>query len=229
MRRAPGAPEEFWAERLGCKPDAFRAPGLTLLARADEAVFVVASARGVVAAAPGALHAALAEVADPRALTEWDVLRARVPPGARTVGAAWIGYTDRAAGSMAGVRALASARDPALAPLRTAVTADEWRHANLDTSEPPLFGVGDGAEVSSAAGYQVLLERVAHLGVVTHPAHRGRGEGRRAVAAALAGALERGLLPQYQTLMANLPARRIGEALGFAHFATTLGARWGDA
>lgn len=219
-------PEEFWAERLGCPSEAFRAGKLTLLERADDAVFVVAAARGVVAAAPLALHPALARVADPEALVRWEALRALVPAGARTVGAAWIGYASSAAGSSEGARALASADDAALAPLRASVTAEEWRHANLETVEPPLFARAEDGVVVSASGYQRLLDRVAHIGVVTSPAARGRGAGRRVVAAALGLALERGLLPQYQTLVANTPARRIADALGFAHFATTLGARW---
>ena len=219
-------PEEFWAARLGCAADAFRAEKLTLLDRPDEAVFVVATARGVVAAAPPALHGEFARAADPRALVTWEALSAIVPEGARTVGAAWIGYTSRAAGSAEGVRPLESAQDAALTALRASVTAEEWRHANLEAVEPPLFACAEDGVLVSASGYQRLLERVAHIGVVTSPASRGRGAGRRAVAAVLALALERGLLPQYQTLVANEPARRIAAALGFAHFATTLGARW---
>jgi len=219
-------PQEFWAARLGCAVEALAGPGLTLLDRADDAVFVVASASGVVAAAPRALHGAFERAGDPHALVAWDVLRSLVPAGARSVGAAWIGYTLRAAGSTEGVRRVESANDAALAPLRAGVTEEEWRHANLESAEPPLFGCAEAGALVSASGYQRLLDRVAHIGVVTSAACRGRAAGRRAVAAALELALERGLLPQYQTLVANTPARRIADALGFAHFATTLGARW---
>ena len=216
--------EEFWAERLGCAVSALRAPGRTFVARADPSVFIVATARGVVVTAPPALQAALEALAEPRALVAWDTLAPLLPPSARTVGAAWIGYTNAPAGSSAGVEAVPSTRE--LAALRAAVREEEWRHANLESAESPLFACSESGAPVAASGYQLLLDRVAHIGVVTHPAWRGRGAGRRCVAAALGAALERKRLPQYQTLMANAPARRIADALGFAHFATTLGARW---
>ena len=219
--------EEFWALRLGCPVAALQRPGLTLLVHAQEAVFVVATARGTVVTAPLELHRRIEGVADLRALVDWDALRALVPAPARTVGAAWLGYTRAPAGSTRDTQPFESTDAPALAKLRAAVTPEEWRHGNLDRSEPPIFGCVDEGSVAAACGYERLLDRVAHLGVVADSARRGRGAGRRAVAAALAAALERGLLAQYQTLVANTPARRIADALGFAHFATTLSARWG--
>jgi GNAT superfamily N-acetyltransferase len=221
-----GRAEEFWTLRLGCAAGAFRTPGLTVVENPRVGVFVVATARGIVAAAPSELHAALARTRDPRVLVTWDGLRPLVPAHARTVGAAWIGYASQAAGSAEGVRPVDSAGDPALASLRASVTDLEWRHANLDAAEPPIFAVVAGGAAVAASGSQRLLDRVAHIGVVTGAATRGQGLGRRAVAAALARALELGLLPQYQTLVANTPARRIADALGFAHFATTLSASW---
>ena len=220
--------EEFWALRLGCPVAALQRGGLTLLAHPQQAVFVVATSAGTVVAAPPELHRRIEAVADLRALTDWETLRALVPGPARTVGAAWIGYTREPAGSTRDTQPFDSSADPALAKLRAAVTPEEWRHGNLDASEPPIFGCVEDGSVAAACGYQRLLDRVAHLGVVADSARRSRGAGRRAVAAALARALERGLLAQYQTLVANTPARRIAAALGFAHFATTLGARWGD-
>jgi len=219
--------EEFWAQRLGCPVAALQRPGLTLLVHPQEVVFVVATARGTVVAAPLELHPRIEGVADLRALTDWESLRALVPTPARTVGAAWLGYTCEPAGSTRDTQPFESARDPALAKLRAAVTPEEWRHGNLDRSEPPIFASVEDGTVAAACGYERLLDRVAHLGVVTDSQRRGHGAGRRAVAAALARALERGLLAQYQTLVANTPARRIADALGFAHFATTLSARWG--
>lgn len=218
--------EAFWAERLGCPVAALRS-GLTLVAHPQEVVFVVATARGTVVAAPLELHGRIERVADLRALTDWETLRALVPAPARTVGAAWLGYTRAPAGSTRDTQPFESTQDPALAKLRAAVTAEEWRHGNLDASEPPIFACVEGGSAAAASGYQRLLDRVAHIGVVADTERRGRGAGRRAVAAALARALERGLLAQYQTLVANTPARRIADALGFAHFATTLSARWG--
>lgn len=85
--------EEFWAQRLGCPVAALQRRGLTLLAHPQEAVFVVATSAGTVVAAPPELHQRIEAVADHRALTEWETLRALAPAPARTVGAAWLGYT----------------------------------------------------------------------------------------------------------------------------------------
>ena len=72
---------------------------------------------------------------------------------------------SRAAGSAEGTRPLESASDPVLAPLRASVTDLEWRHANLDGAEPPIFAVFEGDAAIAAAGSQRLLDRVAHIGV----------------------------------------------------------------
>src|SRR5262249_12443842 len=89
-RRGAVSAEAFWAERLGCPVAAFRKPGLTLVDHPHAAVFVVATARGVAAAAPRALHGALAAQSDPQQLVQWERLLALLPAGATTVGPAWI-------------------------------------------------------------------------------------------------------------------------------------------
>ena len=76
-------------------------------------MFVVATSRGTVVTAPPELHRRIEGVADLRALTDWEALRALVPAPARTVGAAWLGYTRAPAGSTRDTRALGvGGRDP---------------------------------------------------------------------------------------------------------------------
>jgi GNAT superfamily N-acetyltransferase len=192
------------------------------------AVYVFATATSVVVAAPESLYPSLRAVSDPRALIAPETLRALLPADATLVGPARIAYLHRAVAAPAGVVTLASPADPRLASLRGAVTPENWRHANLEAAEPPLFGREVDGQVASAAGFERLLDRVAHIGVVTVPNQRGRGLGRAVVQAAAARALELGLLPQYQTLASNAPALRIAESLGFEPFAVTLAARWSD-
>jgi predicted GNAT family acetyltransferase len=67
--------------------------------------------------------------------------------------------------------------------------------------------------------------RIAHIAVVTHPSHRGRGYGKAAVAHLAARAIAEGLLPQYRTLDSNQPSLRIAEALGFQRYATSVAVR----
>ncbi len=217
----------FWAERLGCPVSAFERPGLTLVPHPRrDAVYVLAAGDAVVAAAPEALRARLRAVPEPVALLAPDTLSALLPPGTKLVGPARIAYLHGALTSSSGVERLGSASDPRLRELRANITAQDWQYANLEAAEPPLFGSSTGGRIAAAAGFERLLERVAHIGVVTDSRHRSLGLGRRVVQAAAAHALEVGLLPQYQTLASNAPALRIAESLGFEPFAITLAARF---
>ena len=65
-----GRAEEFWALRLGCAVEALRAPGLTVYVNPRDGVFVVATARSVVVAAPPELQAVFARTSDTRALRD---------------------------------------------------------------------------------------------------------------------------------------------------------------
>ena len=221
---------EFWAQRLGCPPSHFDGPGLAVVAHPlPGRTFAIATASAVVVAAPESLHERLRSVPHPRALVEPETLRPLLPAGAVLVGPARIAYLHRPLAAPAGVVSLASPADARLAALRGAVGAEDWRHANLEAAEPPLFGCEVEGRLAAAAGFERLLGRVAHIGVLTDPAHRGRGLGRAVVRAAAARALELGMLPQYQTLASNTPALRIAESLRFEPFAVTLAARWGAA
>lgn len=216
----------FWAERLGCPASAFERPGFSVVSHPQsDRVFVMAAGASVVVAAPEALHARLRAVPNAAALVTPEALHPLLPSGARLVGPARIAYLRGALSTPDGVVRLDPAGDRRLRALREGVTPEEWQHANLDAAEPPLFGWPVGDEIAAAAGFERLLGRVAHIGVVSDRRHRARGYGRAVVQAAAAHALALGLLPQYQTLAANAPALRIAESLGFEPFATTLAAR----
>ena len=70
--------------------------------------------------------------------------------------------------------------------------------------------------------------RVAHIGVITHPGHRGKGHGKAVVAEVSRDALANGLTLQYRTLAANAPSVAIARALGFQHYADTIAVRSRD-
>jgi RimJ/RimL family protein N-acetyltransferase len=95
-----------------------------------------------------------------------------------------------------------------------------WDHggSKIDPGVP-LFGVFDGSrELTALASYQVWNERIAHISIVTHPRHQGRGLGRAAVALAAQRALTAGLVPQYRTLQANTASMAIAKRLGFVEY-----------
>lgn len=76
-----------------------------------------------------------------------------------------------------------------------------------------IFAVSRDDELVAACGYEVWQDRLAHCSVFTHPGVRARGYGRAAASAAVAHALESGLVAQWRT---RVPASRaIAVALGF--------------
>jgi hypothetical protein len=218
---------EYWAVRLGCARGALVLPGLTVVPHPEErALFAFLSGESVVVMAPERLHEALFEVAQPGALVTPEGLGPFVPDGSRLIGPASVAYLEGELVQPDGVVKIESVWDPRLEELRRAVLPEEWRHANLQQAEPPLFGVEHQGHLGAAAGFERVQDRVAHIGVLSDPRSRERGFGRLVTQAVGARALELQILPQYQTLLANTGALRIGQQLGFAQFAVTLAARW---
>jgi GNAT superfamily N-acetyltransferase len=96
-------------------------------------------------------------------------------------------------------RALFAADTAALRQLAAACDADAWEDSGITFDDPHLFGlIVDGLVVAAARGRPGWGE-TAHVGVVTHPDHRGRGFGRAVVSATTAQALAEGLIVLYQT------------------------------
>lgn len=74
----------------------------------------------------------------------------------------------------------------------------------------------------AAAGYRAWPSDTAHLSVLTAPAERGRGLA-RAVATAVAAALQADLLPQWRSRPEA--SRRVARALGFRELGAQLSIR----
>jgi GNAT superfamily N-acetyltransferase len=122
---------------------------------------------------------------------------------------------------------------PAHADVEMLPAGDPGIGALLDSASPAEAGESGIAEITSAAcvlrsrdevlavsGYRTWPGDIAHLSVLTHPAHRGRGLAKYVASAAVAGALSDGLLPQWR---ARVPASiRLAASLGFA----TLGSQF---
>lgn len=245
---------ESLAARLGCGTETLRAPGVRIIAlggafadyhgvyvwvmraldsldgSVDPAVIVSAPAR-LVPATRAALTAAPAAAAlDPAFwLTELGEQLQRV------VGPSYQGYVDTNRFLPAALladydaRPLTSGERSALSALAEAGGAEAWAHSAIQYDHDPIFAVVDevGA-IKAAASLTSGLAEIASIGVITHPAARGRGYGRAVVSALTAWALERGLTPHYQTLRANTPSVAIARALGYQDVATALALRLRD-
>jgi RimJ/RimL family protein N-acetyltransferase len=112
-----------------------------------------------------------------------------------------------------------------LGQLAAAVGPTAWAHSGISPERPPVFGCY-AAETLAAAG---MLEpwgaRLLHVGIVTHPAYRGRGYGKAVVSAMTTHGLTTGAVVQYRTLAANRASVAIAQALGFQRFGQTLAVR----
>ncbi|HEY7342753.1 MAG TPA: GNAT family N-acetyltransferase, partial [Ktedonobacterales bacterium] len=123
------------------------------------------------------------------------------------------------------VRQLADADDLALRRLEEACGEQEWEHSGIGGAEQVMFGAFAGDLLVAAGMGEPRAATLLHIGIITHPDHRGQGHGRAVVSAISAHGLGVGLVPRYQTLAANTPSVAIARALGFTHYATTLAVR----
>ncbi len=92
-----------------------------------------------------------------------------------------------------------------------------------------MIGAFAGGGLAVVAGYEVWGDQIAHLAIVTHPAHRGRGLGAAAFAFAARAALDAGLIAQHRALLSNTHSMSIARRLGFVPYSVSLAVRLRDA
>ncbi len=228
--------DSYWTEFFGCTPGQLRPAEPAVLAPAAaladyEGVYIQNFGAAPLISVPPTLPAEFRDVlarAARRGLEtdeRWaEALGASLD---RVVGPAWIGYADRQTlregAPSPGTRRLTEEDRPFMEQLREACTPTEWEHAGGDEGELAVGAFADG-ELAALARY-VDWGGIAHVSIVTHPARRGRGFGRQAVAALTREVLERGLVAQYRVLADNAPSLAVAGALGFQHYATSLALR----
>jgi GNAT superfamily N-acetyltransferase len=228
--------DAYWAAYFGLEPERLDRPGALVVPHAALAGYrgALAFRRGAcgILSVPPALAASLLPVVSGRTADEVfdarfleDLFGNRVD---RLVGPAWLGYADASdfrPAATGGVRLLGDADEAALRRLASACGQPDWEHSDLDTGRPPIAARFVGDEIVAAAGYDVWGGALAHVGVATHPLHRGRGHGTAVASAIIETALSRGLIAQWRTLEANTPSTRIAAALGFRAYGATIAVR----
>ncbi|MGY5135970.1 GNAT family N-acetyltransferase [Streptomyces nigrescens] len=117
--------------------------------------------------------------------------------------------------------------DGDLAALLARSGKEEADESGLEDISSPAFCLRRGNEVVAAAGYRSWPRSVAHLSVLVAPHCRGRRLARVVASAAVAHALDAGLLPQWRARLC--PSQRVAVALGFQELGTQLSVRLGDA
>jgi ribosomal protein S18 acetylase RimI-like enzyme len=225
-----------WAAFFGLTTPAFLRPGIQVVAHHQ-----LADYRGLwlfrhhaslcLSAPPDSvdeLRAAFRECTAERLFSEAGIRGLLGPRIEQIVGPAYQGYVEHPqfrAAPRPGVRALVPTDQQALEQLARACAGEAWEHSGIAFDEPNVFGFFLEDELVAAARYRREWDEAAHIGVVTHPACRGRGYGRAVVSAATAGALAAGFIVFYQTLLANTASVALATGLGFQHYATHLAVR----
>ncbi|WP_216905464.1 GNAT family N-acetyltransferase [Nocardia noduli] len=150
-----------------------------------------------------------------------------VLPLAGVLGPATLAYVDefdfRAAVSGSVSVDRLPADHPDLRRLENVAGEQESTESGLGELTSPAFTVQGRDGVVAAAGYRTWPSRTAHMSVLTAPENRGQGLARLTGSAAVAHALEAGLLPQWR---ARAPqSRRVAIALGFQELGSQLSVR----
>lgn len=214
-----------WARLLGL-PDLGSGPRtLRLAPEADTVSFVRIFGQGVLSGPQWALDRA-ADVPDEELALLPVLMSLTNDHGARPLGAAELSYTDEPVEHAD----LPITREPA------AVDALERACSEADQAEVGLSGMphrwvlldrpdsavaesgeapAEAPEPLAGSGYVVWANQLAHMGVLTSPAARGRGYGVLAAAVGTNAALEAGLIPQWRSRWDNEASKRVAQVLGY--------------
>ncbi len=224
--------DAFWASYFGVRPEEL-ASGRTLAVPhaallGYDGALVFRHGGGCVVSVPPAVpeiersklrKGAPAEVFDPRFLAGVFVVSTD-----KVSGPAWIGIADRSDYKplRSAARILGPGDKEALRRLAEGSGEVAWKQSRLMEDREPIFGLCLGEEVVAASGYLVMGKILAYIGVVTHPAHRGRGYAKAVTAVAMEHAFGQGLAAMYRAPRAHDSALKLAESLGFQPYAETV-------
>jgi RimJ/RimL family protein N-acetyltransferase len=160
-----------------------------------------------------------ADAADP------SVVGARLPAGAvvDTLGPAALFYPPAGWSPASSLPAPPAEVDRAeLDALLAAADETDLDESGIAESDGPVFGSWTGSgSLAAVAGSRRWPNGVAHLSVYASPEHRNQGHARRAGAAAVAHALDDGLLPQWRARV--VASQRVAVAIGLERVGAQLG------
>ncbi len=132
-------------------------------------------------------------------------------------------YTDHDPGTVAGVE-LADAEE--LVSFRSAIDDAEWHEGGFADALLRVFVLRESSgEIVAAANLTEFLGPPADLGVVVHPAHRGRGLGSRVGRAGTSYAVQHCGIARWRALTTNVASRSTAAALGFEDYCHQLAIR----
>jgi GNAT superfamily N-acetyltransferase len=96
----------------------------------------------------------------------------------------------------------------------------EWSYSGLDKNcEHIAVHIIDN-QIASAASYGLWGDKIAHIGIITHPQYRGKGFATNTLLSLTDLIISRNLIPQYRTLCSNISAIKVAEKCDFKKYAT---------
>ena len=226
--------DKYWSKKFGLEADALYQPGVRVVPHVHwEETFVYALVRDttcLLSVAPSLVELTQARASnlEVRQMLDPTQLQALFDQCIeRTVGPAYQGYADVEGflPSQSGAVRTVRPEDAELVhQFKAACEPIAWEHSAIDEARSPLFANFSTEGIVAIGHYSVWDERIASIGVLTHPAYRNRGNGKFVASAAMSNAFEHDYIVAYQTLMTNRPAVAIATALGCRDYARTLAA-----
>lgn len=141
----------------------------------------------------------------------------------KVTGPAWVGFADKGFKPVkSDARILTTKDEAAMRELAEGCGETAWKQSKIAVDRQTNFGLFVGGKLVAASGYLNLAGQLAYIGVITHPAHRGKGYARMVASTSMAHALEFNLIPMWRTLDAHESAVALAGTLGFEKYASTL-------
>jgi GNAT superfamily N-acetyltransferase len=223
--------DAFWASYFGCAPEDVAGRRTIAVTHAAlqgyDGALVFRHADACIVSVPDTTpeverarlrEAAPAAVFDPKFLAKVFVVSTE-----KVAGPAWLGIADRTdfKSVKSSARLLGDADEAAIARLAEGSGEVAWKQSKLLQIRKPLFGLFQGPDLVAVSGYILMGNLLAYIGVITHPAHRGKGHAKAVVSTAVADAFSKGFVAQWRTPQANEGAVALARSMGFQHYAST--------
>jgi len=222
-----------WAEALGCdlrllaEPGAHMVPGGARL-RDRNAVYMAGVRAAVLVYCPGRLRpraaAVLASTPPGQLFTASACAKIAGVDDARILGPSWHGFTDAGhfTPAVPGAGRRLDRGDPLLAGLREACGEAcgeaEWAEGGFADPDGVLYGIEEDSRLAAAGNLTLFRGYPADVGLLTHPAARGRGLARQIAVQMIGDALPAAGIIRYRALVTNSPSLAIARSLGFAGY-----------
>ncbi|MFQ3577793.1 MAG: hypothetical protein SNJ52_02130 [Verrucomicrobiia bacterium] len=184
--------------------------------------------RTVVSAPPDRLRSLLLRFSDTRALRRMDAERIYSTLGkiaVRVTGPTTLNYVDASSlRTLPGpeARPLNDADLPALQKLLENEDGAEVETCGIGNVRGELFGLFDGANLVSVAGYDIWGGVIGNLAALTAKSQRKNGYGLGTIQTAARHGTKKGLIMQYRVKSDHDVALHLSRRLGFTEFAKSL-------